>query len=158
MEQVTRASAVDPLASPHSAEAQAESGSDEDQRPLSHHRFSQSNKTSEEEPFNKRGRGTWVVVHLYKDGVPACMGLNAVLPEVAKRHRDVKFVKGVASDIIPNYPDSKLPTLLLYYGGTCRVQLAGQQRELGERPTVHGLEKLLGEQPGTRSEGDGRPD
>ncbi|PHJ18120.1 hypothetical protein CSUI_008053 [Cystoisospora suis] len=139
VDQVTRASAVDPLA-PVGTSAQAESDSEDDEPRAS--TLSSGSKTPEERRPNRRG--TWVVVHLFKDGVPACMGLNAILPEMAKRHREVKFVKGVGSDIIPNYPDSKLPTLLLYHGGTCQVQLAGQQRELGERPTVHGFEKFLG--------------
>lgn len=100
--------------------------------------------------------GTWIVVHLYRDSVPASEALNNVLPEVAKRHRDVKFVKAKAEDVIPHYPDSKIPTVLLYHGGFCQTQLIGRQRDWGaERATIAKFEKVLAQYGVLDSAGSG---
>ncbi|XP_060994261.1 phosducin-like protein 2, partial [Dama dama] len=88
--------------------------------------------------------GTWVVVHVYRDSVPASEALNNILPEVARRHKEVKFVKARAEDVIPDYPDNKIPTVLLYRGGSCLTQLIGRQREWGaEKATIAKFEKVL---------------
>ncbi|CBZ55886.1 AFR552Cp, related [Neospora caninum Liverpool] len=113
--------------------------------------------------------GTWVVVHLYQNAIPACKALNEILPQLAQRHREIKFMKGIATDIIPNYPDSKVPTLLLYFGGTCRAQVVGLQKEWAEEgdatrklATLQGLERFLAKygvlnsgDTGCRDESDG---
>ncbi|PFH38324.1 putative phosducin [Besnoitia besnoiti] len=114
-------------------------------------RFEEIQQRKKLERF-KNKQGTWVVVHLYQNAVPACKAVNEVLPQLAQRHRDIKFMKGIATDIIPNYPDSKVPTMLLYWAGTCRAQVVGLQKEWtldeaghtsGKLATLPGLEKFL---------------
>ncbi|KJP87158.1 hypothetical protein AK88_03205 [Plasmodium fragile] len=67
--------------------------------------------------------GTHVVIHLYSDNVVACRVINNILSQMAKKYKYVKFTKGVYTRIIQNYPESKLPTLLIYYNGTCIHQI-----------------------------------
>ncbi|SCO67736.1 phosducin-like protein, putative [Plasmodium vivax] len=67
--------------------------------------------------------GTHVVVHLYSDNVLACKVLNNVLSQMAKKHKYVKFTKGVYNRIVENFPEFKLPTLLIYYNGACIHQI-----------------------------------
>ena len=39
------------------------------------------------------------------------------------QYKDVKFLRAVSDETIPNYPDKNLPTLLIYKGGdiVCQV-------------------------------------
>ncbi|KFH16208.1 putative phosducin [Toxoplasma gondii MAS] len=148
VEEVTRASEVDPLQASSQRSPKGDSdSSDEDESVRSKEVgcFSSSHPES-----RRKKRGTWVVVHLYQSAVPACKALNELLPQLAQRHREVKFMKGIATDVIPNFPDSKVPTMLLYFGGTCRAQVVGLQKEWADEgdtrklPTLHGIEKFLG--------------
>ncbi|EUD68284.1 hypothetical protein C922_01304 [Plasmodium inui San Antonio 1] len=67
--------------------------------------------------------GTHVVIHLYSDNVIACKVINNILSQLAKKHKYVKFTKGVYNRIVENYPESKLPTVLIYYNGVCTHQI-----------------------------------
>ncbi|CRG97942.1 phosducin-like protein, putative [Plasmodium gallinaceum] len=72
---------------------------------------------------HKNIKGTYVVIHLYSDNVVACKVLNEILKHVANKHKYIKFTKGVYNRIIENYPEFKLPTILIYYNGTCIHQI-----------------------------------
>ncbi|CRH00501.1 phosducin-like protein, putative [Plasmodium relictum] len=72
---------------------------------------------------NKSIKGTYVVIHLYSDNVVACKVLNDILKHVANKYKYIKFTKGVYNRIIENYPEFKLPTILIYYNGTCIHQI-----------------------------------
>ncbi|ANQ08506.1 Uncharacterized protein PCOAH_00030000 [Plasmodium coatneyi] len=67
--------------------------------------------------------GTHVVIHLYSDNVVACKVINNILCQLARKHKYVKFTKGVYNRIVENYPEAKLPTILIYYNGTCIHQI-----------------------------------
>lgn len=71
----------------------------------------------------KNTKGTYVIVHMYSENVIACKIINNILNELAKKHKYVKFTKGVYNKIIENYPESKLPTILIYYNGVCVHQI-----------------------------------
>ncbi|KAH8739776.1 hypothetical protein FG386_001483 [Cryptosporidium ryanae] len=67
-----------------------------------------------------------VVVHLYKDYLSECRIINMILSEyISKKYGYIKFVKGISSDIIPNYPDKSLPVLIIYKNGTTIAQING---------------------------------
>ncbi|GAW81394.1 phosducin-like protein [Plasmodium gonderi] len=68
-------------------------------------------------------KGTYVVIHLYSENVIACKVMNKILNEMAKRHKYIKFTKGIYNRIVENYPESKLPTILIYYNGICIHQI-----------------------------------
>ncbi|SBT73368.1 phosducin-like protein, putative [Plasmodium ovale] len=69
-------------------------------------------------------KGTYVVIHLFSDNIPACTILNSILTKLASKYKYIKFTKGVYSNIVENYPESKVPTILIYYNGSCLHQIA----------------------------------
>ena len=66
---------------------------------------------------NKAGEGVWVVLHLYKQGIPLCALINQYLVTLANKFPTVKFLKSISSTCIPNYPDQNLPTIFVYFEG-----------------------------------------
>eukprot|EP00898_Chlorokybus_atmophyticus_P000449 jgi/Chlat1/1404/Chrsp12S01976 len=69
-----------------------------------------------------------VVVHLFKDSITECGIMSRCLEKLAERYPGTKFVKIVSTDCIPNYPDSNLPTLLVYFNGAVKATLVGLVR------------------------------
>ena len=64
----------------------------------------------------KAGEGLWVVLHLYKKGIPLCSLINYRLSGFAKKFPDVKFIKAILTTCIPNYPIEDEPAQL-----ECRI-------------------------------------
>ncbi|KAL8452280.1 hypothetical protein Emed_001441 [Eimeria media] len=87
--------------------------------------------------------GTWVVLHMYRDSVVACRQLNAILSRLAARFKSIKFMKALSTDVIEAYPDSRLPTVLLYFGGKCQRQIVGTDEWGGAAITERTVEKAL---------------
>lgn len=44
---------------------------------------------------------------------------------LAKKFRDVKFIKAISTTCIPNYPDKNLPTIFVYLEGDIKAQFIG---------------------------------
>lgn len=84
----------------------------------------------------------WVVVHLYKEGIPECGLLMQCLEELATRYPATKFVKIISTDCIPNYPDRNLPTLLVYNSGAVKANYVGLHA-FGRRCTPEGVGLVL---------------
>ena len=70
-------------------------------------------------------RDTYVVVHLFRDTMTACVLINRALGDLAARFPATKFVKIFATDANKDYPDSKLPTVLVYHKGEIATQMVG---------------------------------
>ncbi|KAJ1659321.1 Proteolipid protein 2 [Dispira simplex] len=88
-------------------------------------------------------RDVWVVVHLFRDGIPACKLVNAHLVQLAQKYPTVKFVKIISVECIHNYPDRNLPTLLVYGHGDMQHQLVGLAQWGGMATRVSDLEAYL---------------
>ncbi|XP_009881425.1 PREDICTED: phosducin-like protein 3 [Charadrius vociferus] len=73
----------------------------------------------------KAGKGIWVVLHLYKQGIPLCALINQHMSGLARKFRDVKFIKAISTTCIPNYPDKNLPTIFVYLEGDIKAQFIG---------------------------------
>ncbi|XP_011628560.1 phosducin-like protein 3 isoform X2 [Amborella trichopoda] len=67
----------------------------------------------------------WVLVLLYKEGIPECVILLRCLEELATKYPATKFVKIISTDCIPNYPDRNLPTLLVYNNSNVKANYVG---------------------------------
>lgn len=67
----------------------------------------------------------WVIVFLYKDGVPDCGVLLKCLEELATRYPAMKFVKIISTECIPKYPDANLPTILVYNNSAVKGTYVG---------------------------------
>lgn len=76
----------------------------------------------------------WVVCHLLKDHIVACMVMQDSLLKLAHRFPSTQFVEIISTDCIPNFPDGNLPTLLVYHKGKCVKTLAGAV-QFGGLPT-----------------------
>jgi len=72
---------------------------------------------------NKAGDGIFVVLHLYKQGIPLCALINQYLTQLAAKFPTVKFLKSISTTCIPNYPDKNLPTIFVYHEGNMKNQI-----------------------------------
>eukprot|EP01112_Ceratiomyxa_fruticulosa_P010124 TRINITY_DN2671_c0_g3_i1.p1 TRINITY_DN2671_c0_g3~~TRINITY_DN2671_c0_g3_i1.p1 ORF type:complete len:239 (-),score=64.21 TRINITY_DN2671_c0_g3_i1:141-857(-) len=59
----------------------------------------------------------FVVVFLYKSGIPHCQLMEQKLRPIATKFKATKFVKIRSEEAIHNYPDKNLPTILVYHKG-----------------------------------------
>ncbi|KAK4603364.1 hypothetical protein RGQ29_012060 [Quercus rubra] len=84
----------------------------------------------------------WVVVILYKEGIPECTLLMRCLEELATKYPATKFVKIISTDCIPNYPDRNLPTLIVYNNGAVKANHVGIH-SFGRRCTPEGVALVL---------------
>jgi len=57
-----------------------------------------------------------VVVHLYKNYIPACVRLNLILEDIAPQFTHVKFIRCRSDDLLESFSDTALPMLLVYRG------------------------------------------
>jgi len=108
---------------------------------------------------NKAGKGVWVVLHLYKQGIPMCSLLNYFLSQLAKKFPTTKFIKSISTVCIPNYPDKNVPTIFIYYEGELKKQFVGSDSLRGTNLTVDEFEFILGRSGAVKSkiEKDPRP-
>lgn len=86
---------------------------------------------------------TWVVIHLYKAGIPLCTLINRSLIEIASSFPETKFLKSISTVCIPNFPDENLPGLLIYKGGKCQKQIFGSHHFSGCDWSTEILEWLI---------------
>lgn len=93
---------------------------------------------------NKAGQGVWVVLHLYKSGIPLCARLNMHLTAIARKFPATKFLKSISNTCIPNYPDKNLPTIFVYFEGDMKSQFIGPPDFRREDITEEELEYMLG--------------
>lgn len=94
---------------------------------------------------NKAGEGVWVILHIYKTGIPLCTLVNQHLYNLARKFPQVKFLKSISSVCIPNYPDKNLPTIFVYYEGDMKKQMVGPLAFGGMNLTQNELEWMLSE-------------
>ncbi|KAK4024908.1 phosducin-like protein 3 [Daphnia magna] len=74
---------------------------------------------------NKAGEGIWVILHLYKQGIPLSSLINEHFRNLANKFPMLKFVKSLAGLCIANYPDQNLPTIFVYHNGDLKHQFIG---------------------------------
>ncbi|XP_006639396.2 phosducin-like protein 3 [Lepisosteus oculatus] len=97
------------------------------------------------EEVNKAGQGIWVVLHLYKQGIPLCSLINQHLTVLARKFPQTKFLKSISTTCIPNYPDRNLPTIFVYLEGEMKAQFIGPLLFGGMNLKVEELEWMLAE-------------
>uniref|UniRef100_A0A3B3YP20 Phosducin-like protein 3 n=1 Tax=Poecilia mexicana TaxID=48701 RepID=A0A3B3YP20_9TELE len=94
---------------------------------------------------NKAGEGIWVVLHLYKQGIPLCTLINQHLSGLARKFPQTKFLRSISTTCIPNYPDRNLPTIFVYFEGEMKAQFIGPLVFGGMNLKVEELEWRLSE-------------
>lgn len=71
------------------------------------------------------GTPVYIVIELFKDGIPKSELTTRAVLQLCKQHLNVKFVRMVADQCIPNWPDSNVPSIFVYYDGEAIKQLIG---------------------------------
>ncbi|XP_071865432.1 viral IAP-associated factor isoform X4 [Bombus fervidus] len=94
---------------------------------------------------NKAGDDVWVILHLYKAGIPLCSLINHYLTNLAKKFPATKFLKSISTTCIPNWPDSNLPTIFIYHNARMIKQIVGPIELRGMKLTEAELEWMLGQ-------------
>ena len=103
----------------------------------------QLNLTKPQE-VNKAGDGVFVILHLYKQGVPLCALVNEYMNRLAPRFPTTKFIRAISTTCIPNYPDKNLPTIFVYHEGAMKSQIIGPEQMRGMNLTEKEFEFMLG--------------
>ena len=93
---------------------------------------------------NKAGEDVFVVLHLYKQGVPLCALINEYMNRLAPKFPCTKFLRAISTTCIPNYPDKNLPTIFVYYEGGMKAQMVGPMEFRGMNLTMDEFEYLIG--------------
>ena len=84
---------------------------------------------------------SFVVLHLYQDYLEKCKLMNELMTRMAAKYPLIKFVKIVATRCIENFPDSKLPCLIVYKEGKMTNNITNVDIEM--KMTVFGFETLM---------------
>ncbi|KAI4494294.1 hypothetical protein M0802_008977 [Mischocyttarus mexicanus] len=87
----------------------------------------------------------YVVLHLYKSGIPLCSLVNQHLALLASKFPATKFLKSISTTCIPNWPDRNLPTIFVYYQGNMVKKFIGPIELGGMKLTEEELEWMLSE-------------
>merc|ERR1711976_39200 len=106
---------------------------------------------------NKAGDGIWVVIHIYRQGIPLCSLMNNHLSQLARKFPATKFLRGVASVCIPNYPDKNLPTVFIYKDGELVKQWVGPLAFGGMNLKQDELEWMLSQAGAVKSDLEENP-
>ncbi|XP_018595385.1 phosducin-like protein 3 [Scleropages formosus] len=106
---------------------------------------------------NKAGDGIWVVLHLYKPGIPLCTLINQHLSALARKFPQTKFLKSISTTCIPNYPDRNLPTIFVYSEGEMKAQFIGPLVFGGMNLKVEELEWRLAESGAVKTDLEENP-
>lgn len=106
---------------------------------------------------NKAGKGVWVILHLYKAGIPLCSLVNQYLTQLAKKFPCTKFLKSVSTTCIPNYPDKHLPTIFIYFEEDMKKQYVGPLMFGGMNLKIDELEWMLAEAGAVKTELENDP-
>ncbi|CAJ1339047.1 unnamed protein product, partial [Effrenium voratum] len=88
--------------------------------------------------------GQWVLVLLYTDAIQ-CHPMMRPWAEAARRFPNIKFMKGVASEIIEDFPDHLTPTVIMYKDKECVKQVQGLAEWGGCDMSVDSIERVLAE-------------
>jgi len=85
----------------------------------------------------------YIVVLLYKFGLPHCEILLQKLPILASKFKSTKFVRIRSTEAIKNYPDKNLPTILVYRNTDVVGQFVGLSSFAGESTNEKDIEWAL---------------
>merc|ERR1712080_591526 len=81
---------------------------------------------------NKAGDGVFVILHLYKQGVPLCALVNEYMNRLAPRFPTTKFIRAIST------------TIFVYHEGALKSQIIGPEQMRGMNLTEKEFEFMLG--------------
>jgi len=89
------------------------------------------------------GEEIWVVLHLFKTGIPLCALINQQLNQLSRKYPQIKFLKSISTVCIPNFPDHNLPAIFIYHNGKIHKQMVTELSFGGMNMTVEELDFRL---------------
>jgi len=96
------------------------------------------------EIVRKENEFVYVVVHLYQNHIESCIRVNLAMEELAKQFPYVHFVRIRSTEAMPAYPDTGLPTIIVYRNAKAVhefVRLADQLKSISDVTLAHFLAK-----------------
>lgn len=88
------------------------------------------NKQNFVDEVTKASERTPVVCHMFAYRSVYCGEVTKVLEFLAPRHESIKFVSGVASEIVgADFPEENLPFVVIYQHGKCSQQISRARPE-----------------------------
>lgn len=92
---------------------------------------------------NLAPKDVWVVVHMYQERLEKCRLLNERFSQLAQKYERTKFLKIVATDCVPNFPDRNCPSVLVYCNNDLKKQWMGEAAFDSAKLSQDAVEKLL---------------
>jgi len=80
---------------------------------------------------NNAPKDVYVILHLHQDYVDVSGRLNMIFEELAKAYKTYKFLRIRADRCIENFPDTKVPTVIIYYNGELKHNIVKIDKEIG---------------------------
>jgi len=99
----------------------------------------------------------WVVCHMYQRGHTGCELVTAALEKLAPRFPAIKFCQILSTEAVEDYPDSMLPTVLVYHRDEIVKQFTRLAEWGGLRCTEKHVEWVLSTYGVLKSEMEGPP-
>ncbi|KAH9259384.1 hypothetical protein BASA81_002427 [Batrachochytrium salamandrivorans] len=87
------------------------------------------------------GKPVFVVIELFKEGIPKSEYTSRAVLDLARRHLNTKFVRMVSDQCIENWPDKNVPSIFVYFNGEAVKQLLGYEQCGGGNSAA--LERIL---------------
>eukprot|EP00927_Polykrikos_kofoidii_P080629 TRINITY_DN77529_c0_g1_i1.p1 TRINITY_DN77529_c0_g1~~TRINITY_DN77529_c0_g1_i1.p1 ORF type:complete len:284 (+),score=52.83 TRINITY_DN77529_c0_g1_i1:76-852(+) len=87
--------------------------------------------------------GQWVLVLLYVEARSACHYMLEPWVEAARRFPAVKFMRGIATQVVPSFPDASTPAVLVYRNSDCEKQIIGLDEWGGPQCNADCIEWVL---------------
>ena len=84
---------------------------------------------------------SYVVLHLYQDYIEKCKLMNELMSRMAPKYPLIKFIKIISTRCIENFPDSKLPCLIMYREGKMTSNITNVDIEM--KMNIAGFETFL---------------
>jgi len=101
--------------------------------------------------------GQWVIVLLVVEAQSSSHRIIGPWKEVAKRFPAVKFMQGLASNVMPGFPDASTPLVLIYKDEDCFKQIVGLDEWGGQRCSADCIEWVLSKMKIVKTEIDDDP-
>lgn len=90
--------------------------------------------------------GQWVLCLLSVDALQSCQIISAPWEEAARKFPSVKFMRGVASEVVENFPDDSVPAVFIYRNKECAKQIIGLNKWGGNACNVDCIEWVLAQE------------
>jgi len=97
------------------------------------HKYGESREISKQDYVNEvtnAPKDVFVILHLHQDYVEVSCRLDMIFQQLAKAYPYHKFLRIRADRCIENFPDTKVPAIIVYYNGELKSNIVRLDKEL----------------------------